>query len=92
MPRALAPSFGGPSVHLLARPGALGTVAGMEPHDKNRKLLGYPEIAEITGYSIDRLRHLKCEGNFPSTTGPGRKVLVHPEDLDLWLSSNRTAA
>ncbi len=56
------------------------------------RLLGYVDIAAITGYSVDRLRHLKMSGNFPRTCGPGRRVLVHPADLESWLARNRRAA
>lgn len=56
------------------------------------RLLGYEELAQITGYSVTYLRHLKMGGNFPRTCGPGRRVLVHPADLELWLDRNRSAA
>ena len=57
-----------------------------------QKLLTYDDLAEITGYSVDHLRHLKMVGDFPATCGPGRRVLVHPADLQLWLDRNRKAA
>jgi len=68
-----------------------GTVHVMAHTDTTPRLLGYSELAAITGYSVDRLRHLKSEGNFPKVCGPGRRVLVHPHDLELWLDGNRRA-
>jgi len=56
------------------------------------KLLSYDDIAAITGYSVNTLRHMKMSGNFPATCGPGRRVLVAPSDLQMWLDANRKAS
>ena len=64
----------------------------MDTRHDTPQLLGYDDLARITGYSVNTLRHMKMAGNFPRTCGPGRKVLVHTADLELWLHANRSAA
>ena len=76
----------------MARNNRTGTVPHMATHHDTQSLLTYTDLARITGYSVSYLRHLKAEGRFPRTCGPGRRVLVHPADLELWLQANRSAA
>lgn len=79
-------------MRLVAAEHATGTVQHMDTHHGTQKLLTYDDIAGITGYSVSHLRTMRSQGRFPKTCGPGRKVLVHPHDLELWLQANRKAA
>jgi predicted DNA-binding transcriptional regulator AlpA len=62
----------------------------MSIKDNTSQLLRTPEVALRLGLTIGTLQNLRCRGEGPAYIRLGRAIRYRPEDIDAFISANRT--